>query len=47
MRTSDMRVPQVEQFGRAITTLGGLAMIVAIMPLTTQTNNNIAAWTSN
>jgi hypothetical protein len=30
MRTNDMRVPQVEQLGRTITTLGGPATIVAI-----------------
>jgi hypothetical protein len=29
MRTSDIRVPHVEQSGRTITTLGGLAIIVA------------------
>jgi hypothetical protein len=40
--TSDMRVPQVGQFGRT-TTLGALAIIVAIMPLSQrkQTTNMV------
>ena len=40
MRTNDMRVPQVEQVGRKIATLGALATIVAIILSRRKTNGS-------